>query len=67
MDINMAALELKKIEIIERQISFLNGQAAGNVSEFYAEECNVKSQELVKLLNIAVIKSPGLFDNLILK
>lgn len=45
MDINEAALRLKKIDVIERQIAHLQFEAA-NGSEEYAEACNAKAQEL---------------------
>lgn len=62
MDINQAALELKKIEIIEKQIEHLQKEAARDRGSYeiyedrYDIDCNSKAQELIKLLNLAVIK-----------
>lgn len=54
MDINEAALKLAKIEIIKSQIEHLQQQASsGEYSDSsYAEDCNEKAQELIRLLNV---------------
>lgn len=49
MDINEAALRLKKIEVIEGQIRHLQNEAR-NGSEPYAEDCNAKAQQLCQTL-----------------
>lgn len=46
MDINEAALELKKLEIIESQITHLQREAEAGLVE-YASECNKLAQELI--------------------
>jgi len=50
MDINEAALRLKKIEIIEGQLKHLQREAANGGDYDYAEECNKKAQELCQTL-----------------
>jgi hypothetical protein len=51
MDINIAALELKRIEIIEDQIRHLRSEAEYDDLE-YSESCNSKAQELIKMLPV---------------
>lgn len=63
MDINEAALKLKKIEVIEvieSQVDHLQREADGATSSSkpnkdewaYATDCNEKAQELIRMLNI---------------
>lgn len=50
MDINEAALKLKKIEIIESQIKHLQEECKDTNNIAYAEDCNKKIQELLAQL-----------------
>lgn len=50
MDLNEAALRLKKIEVIESQIEHLNREAALSDNVDYCTDCHEKAQELCKLL-----------------
>lgn len=50
MDINEAALRLKKIEIIEDQIKHLQAEARAADDIVYSEDCNAKAQELCQTL-----------------
>ena len=54
MDLNEAALKLAKIEIVKSQIEHLQQQAAAGeyADSSYAEDCNEKAQELIRMLNI---------------
>lgn len=53
MDINTAALRLKEIEIIEKQILHLQEEAVNSDLSLkgfeYSKDCNNKAQELIKL------------------
>lgn len=50
MDINEAALRLKKIEVIEAQIAHLRREAATATDTEYCDACNTKAQELCLML-----------------
>lgn len=53
MDINEAALRLKKIEVIQDQIKHLQSEASNAISiewEDYAKDCNDKAQALCESL-----------------
>ena len=55
MDLNEAALELKRMEIIEAQIEHLQSEAENGRDQYavnYAENCNEKAQELIKMLPV---------------
>ncbi len=55
MDINEAALKLKKIEVIEMQIIHLRSEASGCLDrawQEYAKDCNEKAQELCRMLEL---------------
>lgn len=55
MDLNEAALKLAKIEIVKSQIEHLQLEVRNcidNSWERYAQDCNEKAQELIRLLNI---------------
>jgi len=50
MDINEAALRLKKIEVIEGQIRHLQQEARDCDTTEYSDQCNEKAQALCLLL-----------------
>lgn len=50
MDINEAALRLKKIEVIEDQIKHLQTEVRNSDNVQYCEDCNDKAQELCQTL-----------------
>lgn len=49
MDINEAAIELKKLEIVQEQLKHLQDEAKNSPTIDYAEDCNARAQELIKL------------------
>ena len=53
MDINEAALQLAKIQILKSQVEHLQREAKDTQNwEAYATDCNAKAQELIKMLEI---------------
>jgi len=50
MELNEAALELKRIEIIEKQIKHLQDEAKESYDYAYARDCNVSAERLIDKL-----------------
>ncbi len=50
MDINEAAIKLKKIEVIQNQLAHLQHEAKSSSSYDYSDNCNEKAMELIEQL-----------------